>query len=163
MKSKTFHFWDEYTKMVGTLLRCIRAARVSNWDLHLSSVVEMTPYMFAHDHTNYARWMSVYLCDMRRLPISASSVQMEFEVGSHSVNRSANSFNMVWTDMALEQSENRDTKTLDGIVGFSTNPGAVNRWFLTAHVHASVTRGLKKFVLISKRMIHIIKNLVCED
>ena len=108
--------------------------------------------------------MSVYLCDMRLLPINASSVEMEFEVGSHSVNRSANSFNMVWTDMALEQSENRDTKTLDGIVRFSTNPRAVNRWFLTAHVHASVTRGLKKFVvLISKRMIHIIKNLVCED
>ena len=66
--------------------------------------------------------------------------------------------------MALEQSENRDTKTLGGIVGFSTNPGAVNRWFLTAHVRASVTRSLKKcVVLISKRMIHIIKNLVCED
>ena len=46
--------------------------------------------------------------------------------------------------MALEQSENRDTKTLAGIVGFSTNPGAVNRWFLTAHVRASVTRSLKK-------------------
>ena len=53
---------------------------------------------------------------------------MEFEAGSHSVNRSANSFNMMWTDMALEQSEkNRDTKTLGGIVGFSTNSRAVNR------------------------------------
>ena len=141
VKPKTFQFWNEYTK---TLLHYIRAERVRNWDLHLSSVVEMTRYMFAYDHTNYARWMSVYLCDMQLLPISAPSVQMEFETGSHSVNRSANSFNMVWTDMALEQSENRDTKTLGGIVGFSTNPGAVNRWFLTAHVRASVTRSLKK-------------------
>ena len=87
--------------------------------------------------------MSVYLCDMRLLPISAPSVQMEFEAGSHSVNRSANSFNMVWT-LALEQSENRDTKTLGRIVGFSTKPGAVNRWFITAYVRASVTRSLKK-------------------
>ena len=46
--------------------------------------------------------------------------------------------------MALEESENRDTKTLSEIVGFSTNPGAVNRWFLTAHVRASVIRSLKK-------------------
>ena len=139
VKSKTFQFWNEYTKMVGTLLRYIRAERVGNWDLHLASVVEMIPYMFAYDHTNYARWMSVYLCDMRLLPSSAPSVQMEFEGGSHSVNRSANSFNMVWTDMTLEQSENRDTKTLGGIVGFSTNPGAVNRWFLQPmFVHQSL-------------------------
>ena len=144
VKSKTFQFSNEYTKMVGTLLRYIRAERVSNWDLHLASVVEMISYKFAYDHTNYARWMSVYLCDMRLLPSSSPSVQMEFEAGSHSVNRSANSFNMVWTDMALEQSENRDTKTLGGIVGFSTNPEAVNRWFLTAHVRASVTRSLKR-------------------
>ena len=126
------------------LLRYIRAERVGNWDLHLSSVVEMTPYMFAYDHTNYAKSRSVYLCDMRLLPISAPSVLMEFEAGSHSVNRSANPFNMVWTDMALEQSENKDTKTLGGIVGFSTNPEAVNRWFLTAHVRTSFTRSLKK-------------------
>ena len=108
MKSKTFQIFNEYTKMVGTLLRYIRAERVGNWDLHLASLVEMTPYMFAYDHTNYARWMSVYLCGLRLLPISAPSVQMEFEAGRHSVNRSANSFDMVWT--ALEQSENRDTK-----------------------------------------------------
>ena len=68
VKSKTFQFWNEYSKMVGKLLRFIRAERVGNWDLHLSSVVQMTPYMFAYDHTNYARWMSVYLCDMRLLP-----------------------------------------------------------------------------------------------
>ena len=146
VKSKTFQFWNEYTKMVGTLLHYIRAERVCSWDFHLASVVEMIPYMFAYDHTNYARWMSVYLCGMRLLPISAPSVQMEFEAGSHSVNLSANSFNMVWADLAREQSENRDTKTLGGIVGYSTNPGAVNRWFLTAHARASVTRSLKKCV-----------------
>ena len=87
VKSKTFQFWNEYTKMVGTLLRYIRAERVGNWDLHLASVVEMIPYMFAYDHTNYAILMSVYLCDMQLLPSSAPSVQMEFEAGSHSVNR----------------------------------------------------------------------------
>ena len=64
VKSKTFQFWNEYTKMVGTLLRYVRAERVGSWDLHFASVVEITPYMFAYDHTNYARWMSVCLCDM---------------------------------------------------------------------------------------------------
>ena len=148
--------------MAGTLFRYIKADRVGNWNRHLSSVVEMTPYMFAYDHTNYARWMSVYLCDMRLLPFSAPSVQMEFETGSHSVNRSAISFNMVWKEMALEQSENRDTKTFGGIVGFSKNPGA-DGFLQSMFVHQSLELLTKCVVLISKRMIHIIKILVCED
>ena len=64
VKSKRLLFWNKYTKMVDTLLRYIRAERVGSWDFHLASVVEMTPYMFKYDHTNYVRWMSVYLCDM---------------------------------------------------------------------------------------------------
>lgn len=51
----TFAFWRTYQEMIHTLLSFIRATRTSNWDLHLCSLQEMLPWMFAYDRTNYAR------------------------------------------------------------------------------------------------------------
>lgn len=53
--SQTFAFWRTYQEMVHTLLSFIRATRTSNWELHLSSLEDMLPWMFAYDRTNYAR------------------------------------------------------------------------------------------------------------
>eukprot|EP00794_Sanderia_malayensis_P016393 gene16393-18031_t len=49
--------------------------------------------------------------------------------------------------MALEQSINADSKSKGGIIGISRNPGALDRWFLTSHEHASVTTFLKGMFL----------------
>ena len=46
--------------------------------------------------------------------------------------------------MALEQSVNLDSKTKGGIVGISKKPGALERWFLTAHERAAVTTATKE-------------------
>ena len=46
--------------------------------------------------------------------------------------------------MALEQSVHRDTKTKKRIVGFSLRPGALTRWFLTAHERAALTIATKQ-------------------
>ena len=71
--------------------------------------------------------------------------------GNHPLKRSKNKFNQVWSDMALEQSVNRDSKTKYieygkygifgikyGIVGIILHKHALDRWFLTAHVRAAV-------------------------
>ncbi|EDO31927.1 predicted protein [Nematostella vectensis] len=58
-------------------------------------------------------------------------------------SRSGQPFSQVWTDMALEQSVNADSKSKGGIVGISQNPAALQRWFLTSHERASVTTALK--------------------
>ena len=63
--------------------------------------------------------------------------------GNHAVSRSGKPFAQVWTDMALEQSINADSKSRGGIIGISQNPGALDRWFLTSHERASVTTALK--------------------
>ena len=51
-------------------------------------------------------------------------------------------FSQVWTDMALEQTINADSKSKAGIIGISQNPGALDRWFLTSHERASVITAL---------------------
>lgn len=142
-KSKTFVFWEEYGHMVKLLLQFVKAERTGHWELHLSSLSAMVPYFFAMDRPNYARWLPVYIMDMRQLATKHPEVHQEFVNGKHAVSRCSKPFAQVWTDMALEQSINVDSKSRGGIIGISQNPGALDRWFLTSHERASVTTALK--------------------
>lgn len=67
-KSPTFSYWSMFLDAVHILLSNIRAEREGNWNLHLATQVAMTPYFFATNRINYARWTPVYLLDMAQLP-----------------------------------------------------------------------------------------------
>ena len=112
-KSKTFKFGYEYMEMVFILLDSIEAERDANWQLHLDSFREMLPYDKAFDHYKYLSWGIIYLADMMMLPETYPDVYQNFLTGKHVVSRSTTTscFNTVSTDMALEQSFNRDSKT----------------------------------------------------
>ena len=59
--SKTFSFWCMFMDAVDIMLKNIHAERTGSWDDHLSSLVNMLPYMFATDKMNYSRWLPVYI------------------------------------------------------------------------------------------------------
>ena len=104
----------------------------------------MTPYFFAFDRPNYSRWLPVYLADMNSLPEHHPKVHQEFMNGNHSMSHSGNPFSQASTDMALEQSINRDSKTKGGIIGISKGEEALQHWFLTSHLRAAMTTALKE-------------------
>ena len=55
--------------------------------------------------------------------------------GGFSAQLSAtNTFNRVQIDEILEETVNRDTQTAGGTKGFSLNPAAVSRYYLTAEL-----------------------------
>ena len=141
--SKFFAFWEEYAAMVELLLQFIKAERTGNWKLHLDTVAAMTPYFFAMDRHNYARWLPENLADMNQMEIKHPTVYRQFMSGNHVVSRASNPFSQVSTDMALEQSINGDSKSKGGIVGISQRPAALERWFLTSHERAAITKSLK--------------------
>ena len=126
------------------LLQFVKAERTGNWELHLSSVSVMVPHFFAMDRPNYARWLPLNIMGMRQLATKHPEGHQEFVNDYHTVSRSGKPFAQVWTDMALEQTTNADSKSKERIIGISQNPGALDCWFLTSHEHASVTTALKK-------------------
>ena len=77
----------------------------------------MVPHFFGMDRPNYARWLPVYIMDMRQLATKHPQVHQEFANGYHAVSRSGKPFAQVWTDMALEQTINADSKLKGGIIG----------------------------------------------
>ena len=86
------------------------------------------------DRVNYSKW----------LPITAAEVNEEFCMRSLAVHRSTNPFSQVWTDMALEQSINLDSKSSGRIIGITQKPDSLARWFLTSHERAAITTATKE-------------------
>ena len=46
-----------YIEMVEVLLNLTRASREGNWLLYLASIRDIITWVFAYDHTNYARYL----------------------------------------------------------------------------------------------------------
>ena len=136
--------------MVEILLDFIQAERTADWKAHLSAIASMLPFFFGMDRPNYSKWLPVYMTEMNQLCESHPSVYKEFMKGKHAVSRSTRPFSQVWTDMALEQSVNLDSKTQGGIVGISRKPGALESWFLTSHDRAAITTATKKMCGMQK-------------
>ena len=98
--------------MVMILLNSIEAERDSIWQLHLDSFKSILSYDKAFDHYKYFAWGIIYLADMEILP-QRYKVYNQLLAGKHTLSRAKDdsAFNTVATDMALEQSLNRDSKT----------------------------------------------------
>ena len=102
------------------------------------------------------------MIDIQLLPQKAPEVYQEFQKGNHPVNRSANAkFNQVWTDMALEQSENCDSKSKGGVCGRTQKDGALDRWYITAHKRAAVTTATKAMCGMVSRIARDEKDVTC--
>ena len=113
-------------KMVEILLNFIRANREGNWNLHLQSFAEMLPRMTVNDHTNYARWGTIYLAEMKSLGTS----HQEFMNGNFVVRHGKGRFNQVPIDQATKW-QNRICEISNGIIGITRNDTARDKFCIT--------------------------------
>ena len=136
---ETFTFWDDFIKLVSLLNDLIPADREGDWQLHLNTVQSILSLFALYDRTNYLRWASLYLEDMRKLPETAPDVYESFQAGKVVVKRSSGYFTAVGVDMCLEQTINRSQKSSSGIIGASRRKTFVAEWELIYHELLAVT------------------------
>ena len=142
--------WMTYIELVELMLNMLRATREGNWKLHLKAIHDLVPWCFAYDNINYARYLSAYYAEMSNLHIEHPQVYEYMEQGGFSVQiGSSNSFGRIPVDQTVEETVNKDTQTQGGTKGFSLNPGAVSRFYLTAEYRSSYLRQLKESVNIT--------------
>lgn len=108
----TARLWTMYIEIVLILKRFIHAERVGLWKEHLEEVQNMLPYVVSSGHSKYMSCLPIYLSEMNNLPLSAPDVHQEFMAGNFNVHVTEGCFNGVWTDLALEQTYNKEGKTL---------------------------------------------------
>lgn len=128
-------FWWSYLDLVPILLAFTKSERKGLWDLFLNSFRSMLPWFFRYDHTNYARWGSVYLADRHQLP---PEVLAEFQQGNFVVKRSGGTFNQVDPDQSQEWL-NATGKKGGGIVGITRTPSALSRWSLSYNSRSHIS------------------------
>ena len=111
----------------------LRADREGIWELHLDAI-QRALYMFAaFNSTNYLRWCSLYLEDMRGLSVTAPSVYKQFSNGNFSIKDKPGRFTAVGGDQKLEQTVNLSPKHSDAVIGHAKQKTFVAQWDLIHH------------------------------
>ena len=77
-----FKFWLLILQLELEVLAFGRAIREGDFKLYVDALTKIVPWFFALDHTNYARWVPVYLRDMVALKEVHPKVFAEFVKGS---------------------------------------------------------------------------------
>ena len=128
-ESVHFNYWLKTLSLELLLLRKIRSIREANFQLYMESLTQIMPWMFALDHTNYSRWLSVHIRDMMTLGEKHPDVLREFEHGNFVVHKTTNNFSAIAIDQCHEQN-NAMVKGSGGAIGLTGNPGALRRWMV---------------------------------
>ncbi|KAK3725326.1 hypothetical protein QZH41_002764 [Actinostola sp. cb2023] len=124
-----FHFWSQVLEFQSLILEIVRAIREGNFINYVQALENLMPWMFALDHVNYARWLSVHIRDMTMLRTVHPDVYQKFCSGAFVVHKSTHAFSAIALDHAHEQ-ENANIKGDGGAVGLMDNPSALRRWMI---------------------------------
>lgn len=140
-------FWMSYVDIVQILLDLLRADREGNWNLHLRSIRSMIPWCFAMDKSNYSRYLPIYYAKMTRLEHDSPEIYEHFKSGGFSVQIGPdNTFGKIAIDQTLEETVNKDTQTAGGTKGFSLQPAALSKYYLTHEYRSSALKQLRDLV-----------------
>ena len=102
-KSPHFQFWGLVLHLELTCLRLVRAFREASFALYVDAIRQILPWLFAMDHTNYARWLAVHYRDMQVLPSKQPDVYKHFSDGAFVVHKTNRAFSSIALDHAHEQ------------------------------------------------------------
>lgn len=149
-----FLFWWQYMDMVSILLDFVRAQRDGIWDLHLYAFRRMLPFFFRYDHTNYARWGTVYLSEMNCLP---PEVLQEFRAGNFVIKMSHRKFSQVSPDHSQEWMIGTGKKC-GGIVGITKTINALGRWSLSYNLRTCLSIKTKQMLMIADEETEYVYN-----
>ena len=76
-----FLFWSIILQLELEVMIYVRAIREGDFLLYIDALTKIVPWFFALGHTNYARWIPVYLRDMVSLHDKHPGVFAEFRKG----------------------------------------------------------------------------------
>ena len=127
-RSPQFQFWHIALSMEMDYLLFLGSIRSRNFDLYVHSLDKLLTWVFAFDHYNYARWISVHQFDMEMLRKTNPLVCQEFHAnGNFVVARTNNDFSSMALDQRRKQL-NKDIKGDGGMAGLTEDEENFRHW-----------------------------------
>ncbi len=105
--------------------------------MYIQTLKKLVQLMFALDHHNYARWLSIHIRDMMLLEQMHPDIFVEFCRSFFMINKTGNTFSSISVEQVHEQN-NALVKGDGGPVGLTENHQAMNRWMLAGPETAQV-------------------------
>ena len=124
-----FKYWTITFHMQLLLLQFLRSIRERSFSMYIQCLLQIAPWCFALDHTNYARWLPVHISDMVNLIRTHPDVHSQFSSGHFVVQKTTNLFSAMAIDQCHEQ-VNAPIKSDGGAVGLTESPQALERWMV---------------------------------
>ena len=124
-----FQYWATVMELEICVLVYVHSLRQASFTMYLDALTELTPWFFALDHTNYARWIPVHLKDMAELSTKHPEIAKRFDDGHFTIQKTNRVFSAIPIDQAHEQN-NGYIKGDGGAVGLTDNPNALRRWMI---------------------------------
>ena len=114
--SPMFHYWYNVLKSIKVVLMIVRSFREANIELFIAALENIVPLFFALDHIHYSRWLSVFLEDLKLLPIKMPLLYKEFEKWHLVVNTRGNKFSKIAMDQAKEHNNKKIKSSGSGYI-----------------------------------------------
>ena len=103
LQQPMFKFWSVTLKMELILLQFVKAIRSANFNMYVSALQLIVPWMFSHDHHNYARWLPVHIHSMVTLQDIHPDVYEQLTQGSFTAQKSNRKFSHIGLNHNHEQ------------------------------------------------------------
>ena len=92
----------------------IRSFREANIDILVDSRQMMVPLFFSLDYVHYSLRVSVFIQDLKPLPVQLSSLYYEFKKGNFVVNTRGNGFSKI----TMNQAQAHNNKIIKSVSGY---------------------------------------------
>ena len=120
-------YWFTVTEMEALYFMFTKSVRIGDFDTFLECVKAILPWLFALYHTQYSRWMLVFIQDFSTLERDHNETYKAFKKGFFTVRKT----NCVFPNMGIDQAHDQNNKILKadgGVIGILDNPTALLKW-----------------------------------
>ena len=133
LENNMFHYWKLIFDFQILILLFICAQREKNFLLYVHVLKSSMKYIFAFNHYNYARWLSIHVNDLMRLSVTCPDIYDEFMSGKFVLQKTDKPFSAIALDQGHEQ-KNATIKGAGGAIGLlsSDMESALRRWEVAA-------------------------------
>ena len=142
-ESPMFHYWKMILDFQILILMFIQSEREQDFALYVQVLKSIVKYIFAFNHYNYTRWLTIHVDDFMKLELVCFNVYKEFCSGKFVIQKTIKPFSAVALGQAHEQ-DNAIIKGVGGAVSLLSKDmdSALRRWKVAV---PEVSRLLEKY------------------